>query len=163
MKFNCKTLFHYYKHTLVFPKRLSLGTMAHCFQKKVLIELILHFLKPVKRDPQLDSDGEAVCNGLYIKEAGLLMIEYYMLLSYQIRERIHEETLTENNFSVINSTKQCHYIFLTDAFLFSCYFSPPVPLMRRDVFSVYQKSQRSHQQMKVFCTWQGGLTGSLPC
>lgn len=56
--------------------------MAHCFQKKVLIELILHFLKPVKRDPQLDSDGEAVCTGLYIKEAGLLMIEYYMLLSH---------------------------------------------------------------------------------
>lgn len=43
-------------------------------------------------------------------------MEYYMPLSHQIRERVHQETFMENNFFVISSTKQCHYIFLTDAF-----------------------------------------------
>lgn len=62
-------LFYCYKHPPVFPKLLSLGTMAHCFQgkKKMLIELILHFLKPVTREPQLDSDEEAVCAGSFMK------------------------------------------------------------------------------------------------
>lgn len=105
----------------------------------MLIELILHFLKPVTRDPQMNSDEEAVCAGSFMKEAGLLMIEYYMPLSHQINERIHQETFMENNFSVINSTKQCHYIFLTDAFLFSFYFLPPVPLKRRCLLFLHAK------------------------
>lgn len=46
----------------------------------MLIELILHFRKPVTHDPQLDSDEEAVCAGLFMKEAVLLMIEYYRIL-----------------------------------------------------------------------------------
>ena len=74
----------------------------------MLIKFILHSLKPVTRDPQLDSDEEAVCAGSFMREAGLLMIEYYMPQSHQISETIHQETFMENNFSVINSTKQCH-------------------------------------------------------
>ena len=111
------------------------------FRKKVLIGLILHLLKPVTRDPQLDSDGEAVCSGSFMKEAASLMIEYYMPLSHRIRERIHQETFMENSFSVINSTKQCHYFFQTDVFFFSCYFLPPVALKRRGVSSFHSPNK----------------------